>query len=60
MRYFRFIAPVGKFFRLIPSVKVFSQQELVENLVQAGFRIDYKLVPENSKIVCFLIAVKEA
>ncbi len=60
MAYFRFIAPVGKFFRLIPSVKVFSRQELVDSLVQSGFRIDYKLVPENSKIVCFLIAVKEA
>lgn len=58
MPYFRFIAPIGKFLRLMPRVKVFSRQELENSLEQAGFSIDYELVPENSKEVCFLIALK--
>ncbi len=58
MAYIRFIAPIGKFFRLIPSLKVFARQDLESYLNKAGFQIDYKRVPENDKLVYFLIAVK--
>ncbi len=58
MPFFRFIAPIGKFLGLMPLVKVFTRQELENSLEQAGFSIDYKFIPANSKEVCFLIAVK--
>ena len=60
MAYFRFIAPIGKFLRVMPRVAVFSRQELKNSLVGAGFSIDYEFVPEHSKAVCFLIAVKHS
>ncbi|MEH6627783.1 MAG: class I SAM-dependent methyltransferase [Motiliproteus sp.] len=58
MRFFRLIAPLGKWLRLIPMVKVFSRKDLETSLQAAGFRIDYSLVPENSPMSVFLIAVK--
>ena len=58
MPFFRFIAPIGKFLGLMPRIKVFTGQKLENSLEQAGFSIDYKFIPTNSKEVCFLIAVK--
>lgn len=56
--YFRFIAPVGKWIGLMPLVKVFTIAELENSMVEAGFTINRKLVPEKSKSTCFLVAVK--
>lgn len=58
MGYFRYIAPIGKFFGLMPLVRVFTEAELINSLESAGFKIDFKLEPKNSKLVSFLIAIK--
>ncbi|MEH6651951.1 MAG: methyltransferase domain-containing protein [Motiliproteus sp.] len=58
MPYIRYIAPVGRFLRLIPKVGVFSRQELQAGLVKSGFRIEKILVAEKNKTVCFLVAIK--
>ena len=59
MAYIRFIAPIGKFLRLIPSLKVFTRQDLESSLIEAGFHIDYQRLSENDKLVYFLLAVKQ-
>jgi len=57
MNVFRFIAPVGKFFGLLPSVKVFTTQQLVESLTGAGFEIDHQWRPAKAMAV-FIVARK--
>ena len=58
MRYTRFIVPIGRSIGLMPDVKIFTRQELEDYIERAGFRIDYKFIPENDKITDFLIAQK--
>jgi len=57
MKFFKFIAPVGKFFGLIPLVKVFTTKDLVESMTVAGFEIDYQWQPGKGKGV-FIVAKK--
>ena len=57
MACFKFIGPVGKFFGLIPLVKVFTQKELADSLTDAGFAIDYQWQPGKNKAV-FIVAKK--
>lgn len=57
MRFFKMIAPIGKFFGLMPLVKVFTTQELEDSLTDAGFEIDYHWQPAKGKAV-FIIAKK--
>jgi ubiquinone/menaquinone biosynthesis C-methylase UbiE len=45
MKYFKFIAPIGKLLGLMPLVKVFTTSELVASLTGAGFDIDHKWQP---------------
>lgn len=54
---YRFIAP---FTRLLgfPMVKVFSRTDLERSLECAGFRIDYRWVPDGNRLVYFLVAIK--
>lgn len=59
MRYFRFIAPIGKFFRLLPVLRTFRSSELETSLTDTGFGIDYKWKP-NEKRSAFIIARKAA
>ena len=47
MKWFKYIAPIGIFFRLIPLVKVFTVKELQKNLTDAGFKIDYQWQPDK-------------
>ncbi len=54
----RIIAPLGKWLRLIPPVRVFSRVELEASLSSTGFRIDYRLVHDKNRMSCFLVAVK--
>ena len=54
---FRFIAPFTRFFRL-PSVKAFKRKALETSLVNAGFRLEYRWVPDANPLVYFLVAVK--
>jgi ubiquinone/menaquinone biosynthesis C-methylase UbiE len=55
MKFFRVIAPVGKFFGLMPLVKVFTAKELEASLTDAGFEIDYQWRPGKGKAV-FIVA----
>jgi len=57
MEFFKLIAPVGKFLGLMPLVKVFTTEELVASLTDAGFRIDHKWQPGKGKAV-FVVAKK--
>lgn len=58
MGFFRYIAPIGRFLKFIPLVRVFKREELEKSLEQAGFVIDYQWVPEGNKLVYFLVAIK--
>lgn len=58
MGFFRYIAPIGRFLKFIPLVKVFKREELVDSLERAGFEIEYQWVPEDNKLVYFLVAKK--
>lgn len=57
MKFFQIIAPVGKFLGLIPLVKVFTTEELVESLTDAGFEIDHQWQPGKGK-AAFIVAKK--
>jgi len=59
MKFFKVIAPIGKFLGLIPLVKVFTTKELEDSLTNAGFEIDYQWQPGKSKAV-FIVAKKVA
>ena len=59
MKFFKLIAPVGKFFGVMPLVEVFTTDELVENLIGAGFEIDHQWTPARGKAV-FIVAKKAA
>jgi ubiquinone/menaquinone biosynthesis C-methylase UbiE len=48
MKWFKVIAPIGVFLRLIPLVKVFTSKELENSLNDAGFTIDYHWQPNQS------------
>ncbi len=39
MRWFRFIGPVGRFFGLMPLVRIFTRAELEASITRAGFEI---------------------
>ena len=51
------IGPIGRFFGLLPLIKVFTKRDLEQSLTTAGFAIDYEWQPENSKGV-FIVAKK--
>jgi len=57
MNFFKFIAPVGKFFGLMPLVRIFTAQELENSLKNAGFQIDHEWRPGKNKMV-FIVAQK--
>ena len=57
MKFFKIIIPVGKFFRLIPLVNVFTTEELVGSLTGAGFTIDHQWSPGKGKAV-FIVGKK--
>ncbi len=57
MKFFKVIAPIGKFFGLMPMVKVFTTKELEDSLTDAGFEIDYQWQSGKRKGV-FIVAKK--
>ncbi len=57
MKFFKIIAPLGKFLGLMPLVKVFTTKELEASLTEAGFNIDYQWQPGKGKAV-FIVAKK--
>lgn len=57
MKWFKIIAPIGKFLGFFPLVKVFTVKELVTSLTDVGFAIDYQWQPGKNKAV-FIVAKK--
>ena len=57
MKFFKLIGPIGHFLGLIPLVRVFTTNELVASLTNAGFDIDYQWQPGKGKAV-FIVAKK--
>lgn len=57
LKIFKFIAPIGKFFGLMPLVRIFTDQELQDSIKSAGFEIDHHWRPAKSPAV-FIIAKK--
>jgi 2-polyprenyl-3-methyl-5-hydroxy-6-metoxy-1,4-benzoquinol methylase len=57
MSYFKLIAPIGRFFGLMPLLKVFTARELAASMTDAGFDIDYRWEPGKGKAV-FIVAKK--
>ena len=57
MKYFKLIAPVGRFFRLLPLLRVFTTKELEHSLTHSGFEIDHQWQPGKDKAV-FIVARK--
>ncbi len=55
--YFRVIAPVGHFLGLIPFVNVFTQAQLKQSFIDAGFVIDHEWLPKKNA-AAFIIAKK--
>lgn len=55
MKFFKLIGPIGKFFGLMPLLKVFSVKELVESVTAAGFTIDRQWQPDGGMSV-FIVA----
>ena len=57
MKWFKVIAPIGKFLGLMPLVTVFTAKELSDSLTNGGFAIDYQWQPSKDKAV-FIVAKK--
>lgn len=55
--WFKLIAPIGKALGFFPLVKVFTAQNLLESLTDAGFAIDYQWQPSKDKAI-FIVAKK--
>ena len=58
MSWFRYVAPVGHFLRLIPLVKSLSAGDVVKSLTNGGFRIDHEWTQPGGKAI-FIVAKKE-
>lgn len=57
MSWFKFIAPIGKALGFFPLVKIFTSQNLINSLTDAGFAIDYQWQPSKDKAL-FIVAIK--
>ncbi len=57
MKFFKIVAPIGKFLGLMPLVKVFTTRELEDSLTDVGFEIDYQWQPGKNRGV-FIVARK--
>ena len=57
LKFFRFVAPIGKFLRLMPLFKVFTTSELLASLTGSGFEIVHQWQPGKNKGV-FIVAKK--
>lgn len=57
MKFFKLIAPIGKFLGLMPLLRVFTSRELENSLTAAGFGIDYIWHPGKMKPT-FIVATK--
>lgn len=55
--YFRILAPVGHFLRLFPLIQVFTQAQLEQSHIEAGFEIEQAWLPKKNAAV-FIVARK--
>ena len=55
----KLVLPVGRFFRAIPYVEVFSKEELDGMIAKAGFEITYQWGPRKGE-AAFIVAQKPA
>jgi hypothetical protein len=56
MKWFRFVAPVGRWFGVFPLLRIFTRNELEAGITRAGFDIEHEWQPD--KHVVFIIARK--
>ncbi|MBT4519579.1 MAG: class I SAM-dependent methyltransferase [Halieaceae bacterium] len=54
---FRLLAPIFRWIPLLPTISVFSQQELITSLQSAGFHIEHSGQP-GGDMVAFIVARK--
>jgi SAM-dependent methyltransferase len=54
MRWFRFVAPVGRWLGVFPLLRIFTRNELEAGVRGAGFEIEHAWQPD--KAVVFMIA----
>jgi hypothetical protein len=59
MKFFKLIGPIGRFLGVMPLVRVFTVQELVDSLEAAGFAIAHQWQPGKGK-AAFIVAEKPA
>jgi 2-polyprenyl-3-methyl-5-hydroxy-6-metoxy-1,4-benzoquinol methylase len=57
LKFMKFIAPIGKFFGLLPVLRVFTVKNLADSLTHAGFEIAHQWQPGKGKAV-FIVARK--
>lgn len=57
MKFIKLIAPIARLLGLMPLVKVFTTDELVTTLTDAGFEIDHRWQPKKGAAV-FIVANK--
>ena len=55
MKFFKIIAPIGRFLGLMPLVRIFTTKELEESMTNAGFDIDCQWQSGKGKAV-FIVA----
>jgi ubiquinone/menaquinone biosynthesis C-methylase UbiE len=55
MKFFKVIAPIGRFVGLMPYLSIFTTEELQGFICDAGFAIDYQWQPGKGKAV-FIVA----
>lgn len=57
LKIFKYIGPIGKMLGLMPTLKVFTQQNLKQSILDAGFSIDYQWRPDSGHSL-FVVAKK--
>lgn len=57
LKVFKVIGPIGRFFGVLPLLKVFTVRELEASVIDAGFDIDYCWQPASGRVL-FLVAKK--
>ncbi len=57
LSFFKWLAPIGKFFGIIPTLNVFTRNNLIESISNAGFIIEHKWQPNEGHNL-FIIAQK--
>ena len=56
MKWFRFVAPIGRWLGVFPLLRIFTRKELEAGITSAGFEIEHEWQPD--KHVVFIIARK--